>query len=66
MTKPPLIIMSGVVNTDNSRYIANRSNCTVHGYWKIMFGKFPVMTSVRDSEKQRLKIFLALGLNEKI
>ena len=37
-----------------------------NGYWKIMFGKFPVMTSVRDSEKQRLKIFLALGLNEKI
>gem|GEM_PF-7135223 len=31
-----------------------------------MFGEFPVMTSVRDSEKQRLKIFLALGLNEKI
>ena len=29
MTKPPLILMSGVVNTDNSRYIANRSNCTV-------------------------------------
>ena len=29
LTKPPLIIMSGVVNTDNSRYIANRSNCTV-------------------------------------
>ena len=37
-----------------------------NGYWKIMFGEFPVMTSVRDSEKQRLKIFLALGLNEKI
>ena len=29
LTKPPLILMSGVVNTDNSRYIANRSNCTV-------------------------------------